>query len=40
MDGAGERARLVRQARWLERIWAEKDAWIEARLRQEEAGEA
>jgi 1-acyl-sn-glycerol-3-phosphate acyltransferase len=39
MESAGERARLVRQARWLEQIWVEKDAWIEARLNQE-AGQA
>ncbi|WP_374658435.1 acyltransferase [Inhella sp.] len=32
MEAAGERARLVRQARWLEQIWAEKDAWIDAQL--------
>lgn len=39
MESAGERARLVKQARWLEQIWVEKDAWIEARL-QQEAGKA
>ncbi|RZJ10325.1 MAG: acyltransferase [Rubrivivax sp.] len=39
LESAGERARLVRQARWLEQIWVEKDAWIEARLSQE-AGQA
>ncbi|MFN4115336.1 MAG: acetyltransferase, partial [Inhella sp.] len=32
VDAAGERARLVRQARWLEQLWAEKDEWIEAAL--------
>ena len=35
MESAGERARLVKQARWLEQIWVEKDAWIEARLNEE-----
>ncbi|MFN8848737.1 MAG: acyltransferase, partial [Inhella sp.] len=33
MDASGERARLVRQARWLEQLWQEKDAWIEATLK-------
>jgi 1-acyl-sn-glycerol-3-phosphate acyltransferase len=33
MDEKGERARLVRQARWLEQLWVEKDAWIEATLK-------
>ena len=32
MDAAGERARLVRLGRWLEQIWVEKDARIEATL--------
>lgn len=32
VDAAGERARMVRQARWLEQLWAEKDEWIEAAL--------
>ena len=32
METAGERARLVRQARWLEQLWVEKDAFIEATL--------
>ena len=32
MEAAGERARLVRQARWLEQLWVEKDAFIEATL--------
>ena len=32
MDAAGERARMVRQGRWLEQIWVEKDALIESLL--------
>lgn len=33
IDPEGERARLVRQARWLEQLWVEKDAWIDACLK-------